>query len=81
MTQTTLTATRELRGTAHWIHITGPIDQDRHAPNKARAEARKWAQEQGKSGAYQVSAGGSYNCQESGGTGTFRFSVCFGFTA
>jgi hypothetical protein len=81
MSNTTgLTVTREIRGgTAHWIHITGPIALDRNAPRKAGAAARQWARDLGKGRAYRVSGGGSYNCDESGGQGTFRYSVCYGF--
>lgn len=74
-TPTTLTATREIRGSAHWIHITGPSALIGNAGRKAGAEARKWAKELGKSRAYRVSSGGEY------GTGTFRHSVCYGFDA
>ena len=71
-----LTVEREIRGgTAHWVHVRGPIDMDRKAPQRADAEARKWARELGKARAYSVSGGGDYNMPP----GTFRYSVCYGF--
>jgi hypothetical protein len=75
----TLTVTREVRGTSHWVHVTGPITLDRKAPYKAAAEARKWAREKGMARAFRLSGGGSYNSPESGGEGTFRYSVSYGF--
>ncbi|MFF7198294.1 hypothetical protein ACFZAM_31880 [Streptomyces sp. NPDC008079] len=68
-----LTVTREVRGTARWVHITGPAALESKAPAKAGAEARKWARELGATRAYRVSGGGDYR------DGEFRYSVCYGF--
>jgi hypothetical protein len=75
----TLTVTREIRGTAHWIHISGPMSQVHRATYKAGSAVNAWRRELGKSRAYRITTGGSYNHAESGGQGTFRYSVCYGF--
>lgn len=64
---------REIRGTAHWVHITGKSALDRQASVKAGAAARKWAKELGKGRAYRVSSGYTSHGE------TFRYSVCYGF--
>lgn len=68
-----LTATREIRGRAHWIHITGKCALDRQASAKAGAEARKWARDLGAAHAYRITSG--YH----GHGDTFRYSVCYSF--
>jgi hypothetical protein len=78
---TTLTVTRELRGTsAYWIHVEGPANKLGLAARTAGAGARKWAKELSEQGeqrmqAVRVSSGGQY------GPETFRHSVCYSISA
>ena len=71
---------REVRGgTAHWVHVTGPEAMFSRATYACGVEARRWARELGKARAFRVSGGASFNSPESGGQGTFRYSVSYGF--
>jgi hypothetical protein len=79
MSKNTLTVTRELRNSSHWVHVTGPEAMFSRATYACGVEARKWARELGTARAFRVSGGASFNGPESGGPGTFRYSVSYGF--
>lgn len=71
----TMHADREIRGTAYWVHVTGPMNQLHRASNKAGVEARAWVKELGKARALRVTSGCQYNTTP----GQFRYSVCYSF--